>query len=47
MIVLPEKLAAMVSSAGDGDSNRILQQVADETGSTIVAGEVYTEGSAH
>jgi apolipoprotein N-acyltransferase len=47
VIVLPEKLAAVVSSAADGDSNQMLQQVADETGSTIVAGEVYTEGGAH
>jgi apolipoprotein N-acyltransferase len=47
VIVLPEKLAAVVPSAATGDGNRTLQQVADETGTTIVAGEVYIEGTSH
>jgi apolipoprotein N-acyltransferase len=46
VIVLPEKLAAVVPTAADQDSNQMLQQVADETGSTIVVGEVYTEDGA-
>jgi len=47
VIVLPEKLATVSEDDADGDSNNALQQVADETGSTIVAGELYLQGSAH
>jgi apolipoprotein N-acyltransferase len=46
IIVLPEKLATVIDGAAGGGSNQLLQEVADETGATIVAGEVYIEGAA-
>lgn len=46
VIVLPEKFATVISGAAGGDNNLLLQEVANETGSTIVAGEVYVEGAA-
>ncbi len=46
IVVLPEKLGAVVQNAAGGGGNQLLQQVADETGATIVAGEVYIDGTA-
>jgi apolipoprotein N-acyltransferase len=47
IVVLPEKLGVVVQDAAGGGGNQLLQQVADETGAVIVAGEVYVDGGAH
>jgi apolipoprotein N-acyltransferase len=47
LVVLPEKLGVVLQDSADGGGNQLLQQVADETGAVIVAGEVYVDGGAH
>ncbi len=46
IIVLPEKLAAVAGGSGE-EGNAALQRVADDTGVTIIAGEVLAEGPRH
>jgi apolipoprotein N-acyltransferase len=46
IVVLPEKLGVVLQDAAGGGGNQLLQQVADETGAVIVAGEVYVDGGA-
>jgi apolipoprotein N-acyltransferase len=47
IVVLPEKLGVVLKGAPDGGGNQLMQQVADETGAVIVAGEVYVDGGSH
>jgi len=47
IIVLPEKLAGVIANGQGEEGNAALQRTADDTGATIIAGEVFTQAGAH
>jgi apolipoprotein N-acyltransferase len=47
IIVLPEKLTTIIAGGAGEEGDAALQRVADDTGATIIAGEVRVEGPTH
>jgi len=47
IIVLPEKLATVIASGSGEEGNAALQRAANDTGATIIAGEVRVQGATH